>query len=169
MTAPRDMARSRAARRVSVAGLILLSAMLTGCMSEHSFVVVNDSGAPVVVEYAFAPLPASDAAAPPRYAFAGPLTRPRGLLSEWTAEWEPVPGDRAVVDRERGTVRVELAPDRLLRVAYAFDYSGEASWKLQVNIARMTITGPAGALELAGDEVRQRFVESDGAYVLVYR
>jgi hypothetical protein len=161
--------RNTTGHRIAVVVLISLAVASVGCTSEYSFVVVNSTSAPVTVEYQFAPLPLNDARAAPIFAMHAPDTKSAQGLFDWEPRWHAFPEGQAVVDRQRGTVRVELEPQQSLRVAHAFDYSGQASWDQQVRIAYMELRGVAGRIELAGDEVRRRFIESDGAFVLDYK
>jgi hypothetical protein len=156
-------------RRVAVAIASILLAMASGCGREHSFVIVNRSAAPLVVEYRFAPLPSGPNTANPNYAVRTPETKEEQGLFEWEARWKAFPSDRAAVDRERGTVRVELEPQESLRVAHLFEYAGKPTWDAQARIAALTLDGASGRVELEGDEVHASFVETGGAYVLEFR
>jgi hypothetical protein len=139
-----------------------------GCTSEYAYVVVNDTNAPVTVEYGFAPLSTGSPAGEPTYAMHAPdMKSPQGFL-DWEPRWQAFPDGQAVMDRQRGTVRIELQPQQSLRVAHVFDYSGKASWDQQVRIAHMALSGVAGRIEVAGDEVRTRFIEIGDAFILQY-
>ena len=154
--------------RLLIAFLIFVAAAGAGCTSERSFVIKNGSASPIVVAYQFAPLPAKEGSAP-MYAMHPPETEsPEGRWN-WETRWIAFPEGQATVDRQQGTVRVTLDPAQSLRVAHAFEYAGQESWDFQVRITRLTMTGAGAQLDMAGDQVRLAFVESDGVYVLEYR
>lgn len=154
--------------RFVVAVLLCLAVGSVGCSSEYAYVVVNKTNEPVLVEYGFAPLSTGKPTEEPTYAMHAPDTKSSQGFLEWEPRWQAFPEGQAVMDRRRGTVRVELQPQQSLRVAHVFEYSGKASWDHQVRIAHMALSGVAGRLEVAGDEVRTRFIESGDAFVLEY-
>lgn len=155
-------------RRKQVFLIVVIAVLLSACTYGSSFVIVNESGGVVQVEYR----PKEWLPEKPLYFVGAPAKIAAAHLSDRKQTWQILTPEQYRLDPERRLVIVRLMPGEALRVAALadYDYDDEAQQVKRFPIEEITVVGQGGKLELVGEQARKAFtLESTGLYTVRYK
>ena len=154
--------------RLAVALLAALS--LTSCSYMTDFVVLNKSGAPVVVEYTFK-----------ERLVGGPVCCPAGerparksvreVENEGDTAWTDLREDEFTYDAKAGRITVFVKPGDALRVMRDVNYGGHEQETAAdaFDLKSIGLTGAKGSMHVEGRQAQTAFKEvSANLYTLTY-
>lgn len=156
-------------QRTLVFLIVFITVLLTACTYGSHFVIVNESGGVVQVEYKPKDWPSET----PLYFVGAPAKLAAAQLSASDKKWQELTPEQYQLDPGRRRIIVRLMPGEALRVAALGDYDygdDEARRAKQFPIEEITVIGQSGKLGLVGELARKAFtLESRGLYVVRYK
>jgi hypothetical protein len=142
--------------------VLCLVLMMSGCSYRYEFVVINKSDRPIEVQYQLK-----------RHAsgqYADINTPAKVTLSEFEKaeyQWRNLAKEQYQFDNLTATFKVSVAPDEVLLVDFALNYSGDES---EFDLASIKIDGARGSIDLEGRQAQTQFrFDEDRKYILRYR
>lgn len=81
-------------------------------------------------------------------------------------KWSEFPQDRYEIDQEKGTVKVRLAPQEVLRIESVDAGRIENNSYEELNLEKLKIEGKASSLEVKGKQVFEQFKPQHKGWVL---
>jgi hypothetical protein len=140
--------------------LLLFASALTACSFSTEFVVVNDSGSPVLLRYKL-----RDARSDPPAGSEIPATLAAQQIR--SGEWGRLSAGQYEFDPGGGEVAVSLKPDEALRISVGRNGEKGECVGIDGSIREVAIQGAAGEVTLKGDQVYKSFgVEPKPSYSL---
>jgi hypothetical protein len=140
--------------------LLLPSLLLLGaCSFATEFVVINESGKPVEVWYAFK---ANSVGELRRGSCCFvPAKKRLGEVDDLKAEWRALARDQYRYDEEWNSVTVVPEPGEALRVEDIINYGGHGSKtdELRFDIASIRLTGARGVAQYEGAQAQMQFAK----------
>lgn len=156
-------------RKLSFIISLALSLLLSACSTRVDFVVINQSGGVIEVQYK---LKRCTAETPGRFNGGDPpakLSIKEFQKSERV--WRSLPKDQYKYDALTCTLTVNVAANEALLVDYAFNYRGhdrEGS-ESRLEIAALSIKGSKGSVSLEGRQAQTQFKKDESSdYVIAY-
>jgi hypothetical protein len=162
-------------RSILLISLMLSALTCAACSYSTDFVVVNESGRPIMIRYKVKgpPLGSPTLTADPEVLTGSPAKMDASQLGSRGRDlWQPLSPDQYRIDQESRTVTVALSPREALRVTSMFHYIGDedpndvAAWPIE----EITISGDDGEMTFKGQKARKSFCYvSRVLYTLTYK
>ena len=147
--------------RILFLTMLFLVPVLSGCSYRNDFVVINNSDRAIEVHYK---IKGHTPKTPVALNAPAKLALKEFEKSEY--KWQELPKDQYEFDNLTGTFRVSVAPDEVLLVDYAYNYTGEED---RFDIESIRIDGVRGSMDLKGREAQTQFKVEGTKYILRYR
>lgn len=141
--------------------ILLLTVMMSGCSHRYDFVIINKSDRPIEVQYTLKRYPSGQ--------YADINTPAKVTLREFEKaeyQWRNLARDQYQFDDATATFRVSVAPDEVLLVEFAYNYSGDEH---QFDLASIKVEGASGSINLEGRQAQTQFRIEGTKYILRYR
>ncbi|MFN8454173.1 MAG: hypothetical protein U0401_05775 [Anaerolineae bacterium] len=143
--------------------VIIMSVMvLPACSVRHDFVVVNESGHSIEVQYQFKP--STSQTAPLADSIQPPAKLGIKEFQKAGREWKEATEEQFHYDNRTGVVTVQVAPDEVLLLDYVYNYS-----EFSFDLASLSLTGAQGSIRLEGRQTFKQFREESGSFVIRYQ
>ena len=130
--------------------LLLCASVLTACSFSTEFVVVNDSGRPILLRYKFG---GAGDDAPAGSEIPATLAAPQIR----SGEWRRLSAEQYAFDAGSGVVTVSLKQDEALRISVGSNGERGECVGIGESINEVNIQGAAGEIMLKGDQVHKGF------------
>ena len=154
-------------RRYCTCLILACVLLLSACSYTSNFVVLNESGKPIKVQYKI-----RSHSSEPFQLTGEPAKTQEAKLRNRDRQWQLLKSGDYQLDHVERIVAVEVLPHEALRVLYITNYGGHdaVSDADRFQIDEIIVSGASGELRLQGDEIRRKFTEeSESLYVLSYK
>ncbi|HEX7998547.1 MAG TPA: hypothetical protein VF528_09165 [Pyrinomonadaceae bacterium] len=141
--------------------------LLSACSYTSNFVVVNESGQPIKVQYKIKNSPSE-----PLQLVGAPAKTAEANLRNADKQWRVLESGEYELDREARTITIDVMPHEALRVLYITNYGGhdDASDAGKFEIDEIILKGAHGEAQYQGEQIRRQFTEAtETLYLLTYK
>jgi hypothetical protein len=145
-------------QKITFLSVICLALFLTSCSTLSEFMIVNDSGSEIEVEYKVKDINNYEL----------PRITDSAKISGMSKEWQNLSEDSLKVDKETRTINVKLPGNKAVIVASDVNYSGHDTEDF--SIESIKIKSGESAVEYTGKQAQRTFIrQKNEDYVIVYK